>query len=161
MRYRAVNMEPFVRNFIRSSLLWLGAGVLLGLWAAIMPERALVYRPAHVHANLLGFVSMMVFGVAYHVMPRFVGVPLWSRRVAGAHLWIANAGLLVMFAGWLLRPSFFQVGSTLLGPGAVMSAVSAFLFIVNIWRTLGSDAAAVSATPELVQVRRTSISQRG
>jgi cytochrome c oxidase cbb3-type subunit 1 len=148
-------MEPFVRNFIRSSLVWLGAGVLLGLWTATLPGQALVYRPAHVHANVLGFVSMMVFGVAYHVMPRFVGVPLWSRRLAGAHLWIANAGLVLMLAGWLLRPSFFAAGTGLLRAGAATSAVSAFLFIVNIWRTLAPAAPVARAAPELVQMRRT------
>jgi hypothetical protein len=84
-------MEPFVRNFVRSSLLWLGGGVLLGMWMAVSPQ-AIIYRPAHVHANLLGFVSMMIFGVAYHVIPRFAGSPLRSRRVAMAHLWVSNIG---------------------------------------------------------------------
>ncbi|HUF49370.1 MAG TPA: hypothetical protein VMN60_00965, partial [Longimicrobiales bacterium] len=74
-------MEPFVRRFIRSSLVWLGAGVLLGLWLSVDPA-AVIYRPAHMHANLLGFVSMMIFGVAYHVLPRFTGNALRSRRGA-------------------------------------------------------------------------------
>ena len=73
-------MEPFVRNFIRASLVWLGLGVSLGVAMVIVPQYALVYRPAHMHANLLGFVSMMIFGVAYHVLPRFVGRPLHSSR---------------------------------------------------------------------------------
>lgn len=64
-------MEPFVRRVIRSSLLWLVIGVLIGAAMTFAPAAALAYRPAHAHANLLGFVSMMIFGVAYHVIPRF------------------------------------------------------------------------------------------
>jgi heme/copper-type cytochrome/quinol oxidase subunit 1 len=129
-------MEAFVRRFIRSSLLWLGIGILLGLWLAFDPGRALAYRPAHMHANLLGFVSMMIFGVAYHVLPRFAGAPLRSRALANVHLVLANAGLFLMVAGWGLRVSYGAVGGALLGVGAVASALGSFLFIVNIWQTL-------------------------
>ena len=129
-------MEPFVRNFIRSSLLWLGGGVLLGVWMAIAPQ-AIIYRPAHVHANLLGFVSMMIFGVAYHVIPRFAGSPLRSRRLAHVHLWVANFGLAALVAGWLLRPTVWSAGSAALLTGGIVSGVGAFLFIGNLWQTLG------------------------
>jgi cytochrome c oxidase cbb3-type subunit 1 len=130
-------MEPFVVNFIRASLVWLGLGVLLGLWMALDPTGALVYRPAHMHANLLGFVSMMIFGVAYHVLPRFAGRPLWSNRVAAVHFVVANAGLALMVAGWGTRTSLPSVGAAALAAGAVASTAGAFLFITNIWRTIG------------------------
>ena len=130
-------MEPFVRNFVRASLLWLGVGVLLGVWMAVAPYHAAVYRPAHMHANLLGFVSMMIFGVAYHVLPRFAGNPLWSRRLAAVHVWVANAGLALMVAGWIGRVFLPQVGARALVLGGTLSAGGAFLFIGNIWRTIG------------------------
>jgi heme/copper-type cytochrome/quinol oxidase subunit 1 len=129
-------MDPFVRRFIRSSLLWLGAGVLIGLSMAFWPMQAMVYRPAHVHANLLGFVSMMIFGVAYHVIPRFTGNPLRSRRSANAHVWVANAGLALLVGGWILRVQWPGLGGGAVMTGAVLSAIGAFLFITNVWRTL-------------------------
>lgn len=128
-------MEPFVRRFIRSSLLWLGAGVVLGVWMTLDPAAA-IYRPAHMHANLLGFVSMMIFGVAYHVVPRFTGNPLRSRSVAGVHVWVANAGLVLMVGGWLLRASAPALSRAALIVGGIASAAGAFLFIGNIWLTL-------------------------
>ena len=134
-------MEPFVRNFIRSSLVWLGLGVLLGVAMVLAPMQALIYRPAHMHANLLGFVSMMIFGVAYHVVPRFTGQPLSSRRLAQLHLWVANMGLAGMVGGWMTRPRFPAIGGPALAVGALASATGAFLFISNIWRTLASPAA--------------------
>ena len=127
-------MDPFVRRFIRSSLIWLGVGVLLGLGMVLWPA-AIAYRPAHMHANLLGFVSMMIFGVAYHVVPRFTGRGLHEPRLASVHVWVANAGLIGMVGGFVLRVHRPE-GVPLLVAGALLSTAGAFMFIFNIWRTL-------------------------
>lgn len=129
-------MEVFVRRFIRASLAWLGIGVLIGISMAFWPGEALVYRPAHVHANLLGFVSMMIFGVAYHVVPRFTGNPLSSRRLPAIHFAVANVGLALLVGGWMGRVFWAGIGTGAVQAGAVFSAVGAFLFIYNLWRTL-------------------------
>ncbi|HEX7117940.1 MAG TPA: hypothetical protein VF212_04095 [Longimicrobiales bacterium] len=129
-------MEPFVRRFVRASLVWLGVGVLIGVSMAFWPV-AVVYRPAHVHANLLGFVSMMIFGVAYHVIPRFSGRPLHNVSLGAAHLWAANVGLALMVGGWIARAHGFAPGTAALRIGAATSALGVALFIYNIWRTLG------------------------
>ena len=129
-------MDPFVRRFIRASLVWLGIGVAIGVAMAFVPV-AVAYRPAHVHANLLGFVSMMIFGVAYHVIPRFTGRPLHSPPLAAVHLWVANAGLAALAGGWIVRVHAPAAGTPMIGAGATASAVGAYLFIYNLWRTLG------------------------
>jgi len=143
-------MDPFVRRFIRSSLLWLGVGVLIGVAMAVNPA-AVAFRAAHLHANLLGFVSMMIFGVAYHVFPRFVGRPLHSRRTAALHLWVANAGLAGMVAGFVLRVYRWELGMPVLGAGAVLSAGGAMLFIHNIWRTLDAPSSRQGALPTVAR----------
>ncbi|HEX6588068.1 MAG TPA: cbb3-type cytochrome c oxidase subunit I [Longimicrobiales bacterium] len=128
-------MTPYVRRFIRSSLFWLGVGVVLGVLMTAWPA-AVQYRAAHMHANLLGFVSMMIFGVAYHVIPRFSGAALRSEKLAYAHVWIANAGLALMVAGFLTRAHGLSAWRPVLIAGGLLSAAGAFLFIYNIWRTL-------------------------
>ena len=130
-------MEPFVRRVVRASLVWFGIGVLIGVSMAFFPRQALVYRTAHIHANLLGFVSMMIYGVAYHVMPRFSGNPLHSRREAAIHLWVANLGLALLVGGWIARLWLAGLANAGLRTGAALSAVGAALFIHNIWKTLG------------------------
>ena len=45
---------------------------------------------------------MLVFGVGYQLLPRLFGPPLASHRLAIAHLYLANAGLLGLVAGILL-----------------------------------------------------------
>lgn len=133
-------MERFVSGFIRSSLIWLGVGVSIGLAMAVWPGQAIVYRAAHMHANLLGFVSMMIFGVAYHVIPRFSGAPLHARKLALTHLGVANTGLALMVLGWMMRVTWVSVATGALRVGATLSAIGAGMFIYNLWRTL-DDAA--------------------
>ncbi len=137
-------MDWFVRAFVRASVSWLAGGVTLGVAMAAAPAAALPYRPAHMHMNLLGFVAMMIFGVAYHVIPRFAGAPLRSRRLAAAHWWAANAGLAAMVAGFGLRASgwsSFVVATAVLAAGGALSALGAYAFAWNIWRTVGATAA--------------------
>jgi cbb3-type cytochrome oxidase subunit 1 len=136
-----MGMDPFVRRFIRASVLWLCIGVLLGLAMAFWPAQALAYRPAHAHANLLGFVSMMIFGVAYHVIPRFAARPLHAPRLAAAHFWLANAGLVLLVGGWITTATV-RAGAPLLHTGGMLFALGAFAFAWNIWRTLGDGAPA-------------------
>ena len=128
-------MEWFVRGFIRASLVWLGVGVTIGVGMIFVPYHALAYRPAHLHANLLGFVSMMIFGVAYHVVPRFTGNRLHSTRLAALHFFVANAGLALMVGGFILRVTWPGPGTIILVAGGGASAVAAFLFIYNMWRS--------------------------
>jgi cbb3-type cytochrome oxidase subunit 1 len=130
-------MDWFVTAFLKASLAWLGLGVGLGVAMAVHPAWG-IYYPAHVHMNLLGFVMMMIYGVAYHVIPRFMGRPLRNRRLAGWQWWVSNGGLALMVAGFLARPSTTGLGTLLLSIGGALVAAGAYAFIYNIWRTLGS-----------------------
>jgi len=139
-------MDWFVKAFLKSSLAWLGVGVTLGIAMALHPVWA-VYRTAHMHANLLGFVSMMIFGVAYHVIPRFTGHPLHDRRLAAAHWWAGNVGLLLLVMGFCLVPHGAAVAWPLAGVGGTLSALGAYAFIYNLWRTIDGR-----RTPVVVKV---------
>jgi cbb3-type cytochrome oxidase subunit 1 len=139
-------MERFVSGFIRASLVWLGIGVLLGVVMSLSPAGIGAYRSAHLHANFLGFVSMMIFGVAYHVIPRFSSAPLHNRALALTHFWVAQLGLALLVIGWLGRVHHAAAVYPL-RIGAILSAAGAGLFIYNVWRTLsaGEKVAAVQA----------------
>ena len=132
-------MDTFVRNFIKSSLAWFAGGVLLGVGMAVKPE-LVIYKPAHLHMNFLGFVTMMIFGVGYHILPRVAGSPLQWKWMAIVHWWLANIGLALMVAGFILRPWFNSPGQMVLATGAVCSAVGALSFVMNIWRSLDAGA---------------------
>lgn len=132
-------LSPYVRKFLRAALVWLVIGIAIGLSMALWPGGHLVYRPAHAHANLLGFLSMFLFGVTYHVLPRFVQKPLSERRQRWAmrHFWTQNLGLALMVAGWLTRPTWGGVGQWLLIAGGLISALGVGIFVTLAWRITG------------------------
>lgn len=143
-------MEWFVKAFLKASLTWFGLGVTLGMLMALSPAWS-VYRTAHFHMNFLGFVTMMIFGVAYHVIPRFTGNPLHSRRLAGWHFWISNAGLALLATGFAAVARTGRGAWPLLAVGGVVSAVGAYLFIYNLWRTIDGQRAQRAAAARAAQ----------
>src|SRR5688572_13611784 len=146
-------MEWFVKAFLKASLTWLGLGVTLGLAMAVHPAWA-VHRTAHLHMNLLGFVSMMIFGVAYHVIPRFTGHALHTRRLATLHWWVANMGLALMVAGFMTLQGPRTLRTILLAGGGSLSAIGAYLFIYNIWRTIDGPRDIVHVPARVQQLGR-------
>ena len=127
-------MDPFARAFIRSSLLWFVGGITLGLAMALEPAW-IVYRPAHAHMNVAGFVVHMIFGVGYQMLPRFFGHPIHSRPLAVAHVWLANLGLVVLVAGFLLTPRLGADAVPLTAGGGALWVAGAYGFVYNLWRT--------------------------
>ena len=141
-------MERHVTWFLRASLAWLSAGVTIGAAMAMVPALT-VYRTAHLHMLLLGFVTMMIAGVAYHVFPRFAATPLHSIVMARVHFACANIGLALMVAGFVVRIHQYTPGVALLASGGSLSALGAYLLAFNLWRTLDGAAVAPSQLPPL------------
>ena len=127
-------MDWFAKVFIRASLLWFVAGITLGLAMAIHPAWV-VYRPAHAHMNLVGFVVMMIFGVGYQMLPRFFGHPIHSRNLAVAHIWLANIGLAALVLGFFLAPHIGTHSIPVTASGGALWALGAYGFVYNMWRT--------------------------
>ena len=100
-------MSPTTIRFLKVGMAYFVLGTLLGTLLAIPATRDLLYkapgaqwRLAHTHLNLAGFVIMIIFGIAYHILPRFAGKPLHSEAWAAAHFWIAalaTAGMVIGF----------------------------------------------------------------
>jgi hypothetical protein len=137
-------MEGFVRAFLKASLAWLAAGVTLGLAMAVHPLWSL-YRVVHMHMVLLGFVTMMIYGVGYHVLPRFAGRPLAWRGAGWWHWWASNVGLALMAIGFALRANASGVATLVLGLGGTLAAAGAYTFVVVMWRTIGGPVAVATA----------------
>jgi cytochrome c oxidase cbb3-type subunit I/II len=50
---------------------------------------------AHVHTGALGWNGFLAFGMMYWLMPRLFQAPLYSKKLAEAHFWIATFGILL------------------------------------------------------------------
>jgi cytochrome c oxidase cbb3-type subunit 1 len=131
-------MEPVIVWYLRMSVLYFSIGVVIGLWMLLKPEDSGYYLPVHVHLNLLGFMSMMIYGVGYHILPRFSGRPVYSAKIMNIQFWLANAGLIGMAISWpfVIAESGTNLTSHILLLSAVFSVVAIILFTLNILKTV-------------------------
>ncbi|TAK29905.1 MAG: hypothetical protein EPO21_20315 [Chloroflexota bacterium] len=130
-------MSRSALNFVRAGLIYFLLGGTLGTAMFVRGDWIVPLRPVHTHFLLLGWVSMLIFGVGYHILPRFRGRPLHSEKIADAQFWLANLGLLGMAVLWPLSyggQTWAVSGLTLFG---VIELVSLYLFAYNMLRTLG------------------------
>ncbi len=86
---------------VKAAFLFLTIGI--GLGASFALDRAIgaQLRPLHAELNLWGWVTLLIYGFAYHMLPRFTGRPLRSQRLADAQSWLAIAGVALAALGWL------------------------------------------------------------
>ena len=67
-------MNPLVRRYLKTGVLFLATGLGLGFWMLVAREFGSATPPrlrsAHTHALLVGFVMMMISGVALWMFPR-------------------------------------------------------------------------------------------
>lgn len=89
-------MENYPRLFIKASLIYAIVGAVLGMIMAFAPSLAGKIRFVHIHLNLLGFMTMFIAGVAFHVLPRFNARPVpWPEGVK-YQFYLHNIGLIGM-----------------------------------------------------------------
>lgn len=117
-------MTGYVKRFVAASLVYFAAGALLGLHAAT-GEMFAGLTFAHAHLNLLGFMSMMIYGVGYFIIPRFNATTLAWPRLLPYHFWIANLGLVTMVSTYSFSRSQ--------GPAVWIFRIAAFSQLVSVF----------------------------
>ena len=70
------------------------AGMIWGIVMAASGDHAAM--PAHAHLNLLGWVSLFLFGIFYHLHPA-----LDRSRAAMVQVWVWIVGTVILFGGFL------------------------------------------------------------
>ena len=129
-------MDKYVKGFIVMSVVYLGISSVLGI-IMLGNQNMLAIKFVHSHLNMLGWVSMMIFGVGYHILPRFMGRPVYSNRVVEVQFYLANVSLVAMLVFYSLN--IYSANDTFrmitIAAGAAQ-AVAIFLFFYNMLMTL-------------------------
>ncbi|MEP7001701.1 MAG: hypothetical protein ABI969_14535 [bacterium] len=102
-------MTSLVRRFLKTAILFLVAGLAIGGWMLV--EREVTGRlpspyvtSAHTHAILVGFVMMMILGVALWMFPRPAkGDTRYRPQLAESAYWMLATGTAVRVIGELLH----------------------------------------------------------
>jgi heme/copper-type cytochrome/quinol oxidase subunit 1 len=143
-------MYSLVRRYIKTAILFLGVGLVLGGWMMVRRELANAAPSsymvsAHTHAIFVGFVMMMILGVALWMFPRpEKGDTRYSPRAAEGAYWLVTIGTAGRIAGELARQQVAlpALRWTVMLCGLAQVAGIA-LFFVNMWpriRPVGSQA---------------------
>ncbi len=119
-------------QFVSASLSYLMLGIGMGVFMAVRPGLIETLLPVHAHINVLGWITMMIFGVGYYIIPSFSGKRLYSQRLAGINFWVANAGLI----GFLSLLSFREGAGSFIIFFALVELFSAAIFIFNIAKSI-------------------------
>ena len=114
--------------FFRLAVLYLICGITLGLVMAGSHDHSAF--PAHAHLNLLGWVSLFLFGIYYRLNPR-----LDESRAARIQVGIWSLGVVVMSIGVGLVHTGHQAGDPIAAVGSLVILAGMLFFGWLVWRT--------------------------
>jgi cytochrome c oxidase cbb3-type subunit 1 len=129
-------MDKYAKAFVKASMIYLGIGAITGICMVLWPDIRFTVTRVHTHINLLGFMAMMIYGVGYHILPRFMGRPVYSHRLGNIQVWLANITVVGLSISWILEASqggVWHYVAILFGTGQV---ISVFLFTINLWMSM-------------------------
>jgi hypothetical protein len=90
--------------------------------------------PAHAHLNLLGWVTLALFGVYYHVSPAAA-----QGVLPKLHFALAALGVIAIVPGIVMAVR--ETGETLAKAGAFLTLASMLLFLLIVLRNAGREGA--------------------
>lgn len=117
-------------KFFKISVVYFVIAIILGIYMGIIENFDL--SPVHAHLNLLGWVSMALFGTIYHFYPAAA-----ETKLATTHFWLHNLGVPV-FQGALALTVITGDGVYAIPTivGAIAVVLGGILFAVNVFRNL-------------------------
>ena len=143
-------MTSLVRRFLKTAILFLAVGLGIGGWMMVRREiwgelASSYVVSAHTHAVFVGFVMLMILGVALWMFPRpQAGDGRYQPALVETAYWLLTVGTAGRILGELLRSSHDSValrGAVLATGLAQIAGVAVFFF--TMWtriRPVGSAA---------------------
>lgn len=100
-------------------------GMIWGIAMSASNDHSL--SPAHGHLNLIGWVTMALFGIYYHIVPDAA-----EKRLAKIHFAVATAGVLIIVPGIVL--ALEDNGTALAKAGSILTVISGLIFAFTVFR---------------------------
>jgi hypothetical protein len=119
-----INMSNW---FLRLAVLYLIAGVGLGLYMAASNNHTMF--PVHAHLNLLGWVTLALFGLFYRLVPAATGT-----KLAKLHFWLYVPAHFVQMMLLALFFLGFAAVEPALGAVSMLVGVAIVMFAVVVWK---------------------------
>ncbi|HEY8594354.1 MAG TPA: hypothetical protein VIL84_03835 [Devosiaceae bacterium] len=118
-------MKSIAYWFIGLATLFALAGMAFGIYMSATGVHDLA--PAHAHNNLIGYVTMMLYGLYYKVVPQAT-----RGTLPVVHFWVSLLGALTMGVGVGLAIS--MQGELLAQIASFATIIGMAIFAVIVWR---------------------------
>ncbi|MBM7607421.1 cbb3-type cytochrome oxidase subunit 1 [Lysinibacillus composti] len=120
-------------RFIKIASVYFAIAVILGLVMGIIHNFA--FSSVHAHINLLGWVSMALFGIIYCLFPN-----AGKTKLANTHFWLHNIGLPIMQGSLFLQILTGNGGLTIgIIIGSLIVVLGVLLFVFNLLNNVRSS----------------------
>lgn len=86
-------------------------------------------RLAHIHLNILGFITLAIVGTMHNLLPTVLNAPLYSPRLARAVIMLFPLGLAALIGGFLNSSVMIEMA------GGGLLICGAALYTFNLFRT--------------------------
>jgi heme/copper-type cytochrome/quinol oxidase subunit 1 len=132
-------MPRLTRWFVKAALIYFVAALLISILMQAPGVRTdpvnAVMWPTYLHLFIVGWITQLIFGVAFWLFPRYsADRPRGSERLGWWSFGLLNLGLLLRTIGepWHLLGGGTEAGGFLVG-AAVLQAGAGWAFVVNTW----------------------------
>ena len=112
-------------RFLQIAVVYLVLGATLGLYMGL--SEVFVYAPVHAHLLLLGWASMALAGIIYHLYPAAA-----TTRLARIHFWGHNVLLPVFMVALALLLKGNAGAGPVVGIGAMLMLAALVCFATNV-----------------------------
>ena len=145
-------MYTLVRRYLKTAIAFLAVGLTIGGYLiarrefqGAAPDAYLV--SAHTHALFVGFVMMMIMGVALWLFPRPEKTDAqYDPRLAATAYWLITIGTAARVGGEVMRSSLFTISAMWLRVAIVaagfLQGIAIGVFFFTMWtriRPVGSQ----------------------
>jgi len=118
--------------FFFTATVYVTVGMAWGIHMSASGDHTL--SPAHAHLNLIGWVTMALFGVYYHLVPK-----AGEHVLAKVHFAVATAGVLLIVPGIVM--AIQETGEAFAKIGSVLTLLSMLIFVFTVIRNREQPAA--------------------
>lgn len=125
-----MNHNSRSQTWFRLAVVYFAIGVGLGVTMGASGDHSLF--AVHAHVNLLGWVSMALFGLMGTVRPSIT-----EGRLAAAQFWSWNIGVPVMLGALTLRLKGFASVEPVIGVASMLIGGSVLMYVWLVFSRIG------------------------
>jgi cbb3-type cytochrome oxidase subunit 1 len=118
-------------KLIKIASIYFVVGVCFGMFMSI--SHKFEYASVHAHINLVGWVSLALAGLVYHVFPEA------GKSILGKiHFWLHNIGLPLMMISLFFLVSGNTSAEPFVAVGGTLTALAVLTFMINVLKNVSA-----------------------